>query len=82
MECANYYNSDHRTIVSPEGKLLANFTPDAIGEALGIPVMDKMLYKSKEGADKMYATSFDKCAKRINTTWMRKPKTPGAKLPK
>lgn len=82
MECANYYNSDHRTIVSPEGKLLANFIADAIGEAFGIQATEKMLYKSKERSDNMYATSFDKCAKRINTTWMRKPKPPGAKLPK
>lgn len=82
MECTNYYNSDHRTIVSPEGKLLENFTLEAIGEAFGIPVIDRMLYKSKERADKMYASSFDRCAKRIDTTWMRKPKPPDAKLPK
>lgn len=82
MECANYYRPDHRTMFSLDGMLLANFTPEAIGEAFGIPAMDIMLYKSKERAEKIYASSFDKCAKRINTTWMRKPKPPGAKLPK
>lgn len=50
--------------------ILANFAPDTIVEAFGILAIDKMLYKSKEKVDKMYATSFEKCMKRINTTWM------------
>lgn len=62
--------------------LLANFAPEVSGEAFGIPTMDRMLYKSKERDDKMYASSFDRCAKRINTAWMRKPKPLSAKLPK
>lgn len=53
MECVNFYNSDHRTIVSPDGMLLANLAPNVSGKAFGILPTDKMLYKSKAKVDKM-----------------------------
>lgn len=81
MECANYYKLDHITIVSSDGKLFSNITPEAIGKAFEIPTFEKM-YKIKERADKIYASSFERCAGRINATWMWKSRPPRAKLPK
>lgn len=69
-------------IVSPNGKLFSNLTPDAIGEAFEIPTSDRMVYKTKERAEKMYASSFERCVGMINSVWMQKPRPPCTKLPK
>lgn len=67
MECANCYRPERRTIVSPDGKLFANLTPEAIREAFGIPTSDKMVYRTKERAERMYASSFERCVEMINS---------------
>lgn len=67
MECANCYDPDHRSIVSPDGRLFANLTPAAISEAFGIPSHERMIYKTRECAERMYASTFKRCADMINT---------------
>ena len=82
MECANCYEKEHRSITSPDGQVLANLTPAAIGEAFGIPVHRNMIYKSRERAERMYASAFERCMDTINTHWMSTPKPSRTKLPK
>lgn len=82
MECANYYESYHRSIVSPDGRLFANLTPTAIGKAFEIPSHEKMVYKTRECAERMYVSTFERCAEMINSRWMNKPKPSRTKLPK
>lgn len=48
LECANCYRPKRRTIVSVDGKLFANLTLEAIGEAFGIPTFDRMVYRTRE----------------------------------
>lgn len=80
MECANCYNPDQRTITSLDGKLFSNLTPATIGEAFGIPSHEKMIYKMREHAERMYASTFERCADMINSRWMNKPKPSHTKL--
>ena len=67
MECTNCYEKDHRSIMSPDGQVLANLTPAAIGEPFGILVHRNMIYKSRERVERMYASAFERCTETINT---------------
>lgn len=82
IECAKHYNAKRRAIVAPDGKLLANHTTEAIGEAFGILAFQSMMFKTKERAAMLYDSGIEGCARITNRKWMQNPKPHHSKMPK
>lgn len=55
---------------------------EAIGETFGIPFYHSMNYKTKDRETPIYDAGPDRCAEKMNKTWMQKPRPHISKMPK
>lgn len=66
VECAKHYDAHTRTIVPPDGRVLAYLSEAAISEAFHIPEPRNMIYRSTEGAKAFYDDDLERCLGIIN----------------
>lgn len=75
VECVRHYVADTRTIVAPNGRVLAYLSKIAINEAFHILDHKSIVYKRKEGAQSIYDDDTDRCPDIINKYWVLKEDT-------
>lgn len=82
VECARHYYPQTRTIVAPNGVVLAFLSEEAIRETFCIPHYDRMLNRTRQES----TTLFEKVPRRlmgfVTSDWMSGPKRRQSKLPK
>lgn len=81
VESAKHYDANTRTIVAPDGRVLAYLSETTIGEAFPISDHKAMVYKSK-GAQVIYDDDPDGCLGIINKYWVLKSRLGISKVPK
>lgn len=72
VECVRHYDVSTRTVVAPDGRVLAYVSETAISEAFDTQDHKGMVYKSKEAAQAIYEDDLDRCLGIINKYWVLK----------